>query len=65
MHLRAPSIDHGVISLLWAIGLGLFIWIGLRAVDVANATAFVIASISAFAIFLLVRIYGEEEPRQP
>jgi hypothetical protein len=65
VHLRPPSIDHGVISFLWALGLGLFIWIGLRAVDVHNASAFVIACVSGFAIFLFVRIYGEEEPRRP
>lgn len=65
MHLRPPSIDHGVISLLWGVGLGLFVWIGLRAVGVENLTAFVIACVGAFAIFLFVRIYGEEEPRRP
>ena len=57
MHLRAPSFDHGFISFLWAVGLALFIWIGLR--------AFVIACLSGLAIFLFVRVYGEEEPRLP
>ncbi len=57
-HFRLPSIDHGVISFLWALGLGLFIWFGLRAVGVGNATAFAIACLAAFAIFLFVRIYG-------
>ena len=61
-HPRLPSIDHGVVSLIWAIGLGVFIWFGLRAVDVSNAPAFVIACVSAFAIFLYVRVYGEEDP---
>jgi hypothetical protein len=65
MHLRLPSIDHGVISFLWAIGLGLYIWLGLLAVGVSHATAFILAAVSAFGIFLLVRIYGEEEPRRP
>jgi hypothetical protein len=65
MHLRSPSVDHGVISFLWAIGLALYIWIGLRAVGVSNAPAFVIACVSGFAIFLAVRIYGEDEPRKP
>jgi lipopolysaccharide export LptBFGC system permease protein LptF len=65
VHLRPPSSDHGVISFIWGVGLGLFVWIGLRAVGVENATAFVIACVSAFAIFLVVRIYGEEEPRRP
>jgi hypothetical protein len=64
LHLRPPSIDHGVISFAWAVGLGLYIWIGLRAVGVGSAPAFVIACVGAFAIFLFVRIYGEEEPRR-
>jgi hypothetical protein len=65
LHLRPPSIDHGVISFLWAIGLALYIWLGLRAVGVGNAAAFVIACVGGFAIFLFVRVYGEEEPRRP
>ena len=65
MHLRPPSIDHGVVSFLWAVGLGLYVWLGLRAIGIENATAFVIACLSAFAIFLFVRIYGDEEPRRP
>ena len=28
MHLRLPAIDHGIISFLWALFFGLFIWIG-------------------------------------
>ena len=65
MHLRSPSIDHGVISFLWAVGLGLYIWLGSLAVGVSSATAFIVAAVAAFGIFLLVRIYGDEEPRRP
>jgi hypothetical protein len=64
MHLRPPSYDHGVISFLWAVGLALYIWLGLRAVGFENAGAFVIACVAGFAIFLFVRVYGEEEPRR-
>jgi hypothetical protein len=64
MHLRSPSIDHGVISFLWALGLAVYIWLGLRAVGVGNAPAFVTACVSGFAIFLFVRVYGEDEPRK-
>ena len=60
MHLRPPSIDHGVVSALWAIGLGLFILFGSVAIGVELATAFIVASVAAGAIFLFVRIYGEE-----
>jgi hypothetical protein len=64
VHLRPPSFDHGVISLLWAVGLGLYIWIGGLAVGVSGSTAFIVGAVSAFLIFLFVRIRGEERPRQ-
>lgn len=64
MRLRPPSIDHGVVSFLWALGLGLFIWAGLLAVGASGATAFVVAVVAAGAIFLFVRIYGEDQPRR-
>ena len=64
-HFRPPSIDHGVISFLWGLGLGLFIWLGLAGIGVDSAAAFVIACVAGFVIFLFVRVYGEEEPRRP
>ena len=63
-HLRPPSVDHGVISFLWALGLSVFIWLGLRAIDVSSATSFIMAALAGAAIFFYVRIYGEEEPRR-
>lgn len=65
MHLRQPSFDRGVTSFLWAFGLGLYIWLGSLAVGVEGATAFIISAIAACAIFLVVRLYGGDEPRQP
>ncbi len=65
MHLpRPPSIDRGITSALWAIGLGFFIWAGLLAVGVTSATSVIVAAVSCFFIFLFVRIYGEDEPRR-
>jgi hypothetical protein len=64
MHLRKPSIDHGVTSFLWALFFGLFIWIGGRAVGYPSSTMFIIGAVSGFVIFLLIRIYGEDEPRR-
>lgn len=63
-HFRLPSIAHGVTSLLWAILLGFFVWGLLLSAGVGGATAFVVACLSAFLIFLFVRVYGEEEPRR-
>jgi hypothetical protein len=63
--LRPPSVDHGVVSFLWALGLGLFIWIGQLALGVSGPTAFIVAAVAAGAIFLFVRTYGEEPVRKP
>ena len=59
---RPPSVDHGIISFLWAVGFGAFIYYGSLAVGVSSGTAFIFAALSAFAIFLFVRIFGEEVP---
>jgi hypothetical protein len=63
MHLRPPSLDHGLVSGLWAIGLGLFILLGAMSVGVQAATAFIVAGLSAAVIFVYVRLYGEDRPR--
>jgi hypothetical protein len=62
VHLRAPSVDKGVQAFLWAFFFFLYLWLGMLAVGVGGATAFILAGIIAGAIFLFVRIYGEEEP---
>jgi hypothetical protein len=61
VHLRPPSIDRGVVSFLWALGLSLFLFLGMLAVGVSKGTAFIVSVIAAGAIFLYVRIYGEPE----
>jgi hypothetical protein len=61
---RPPSFDHGFVSFLWGVGLGLFIWLGLLAIGISQATAFIFAALAAAGIFLYVRIYGEEELRR-
>ena len=61
-HLRLPALDHEVVSLIWAVVLGAFIYFGSVAVDVHAGTAFVVAGVSAFFIFLFVRYRGEDAP---
>ena len=59
---RPPSIDQGVIALLWAILLGTYIYFGLIAVGASGATAIVLALVSFAGIWLFVRLRGEETP---
>jgi hypothetical protein len=63
VHLRMPSFDRGLTSFLWAFGLGLYLWLGMLAIGVSGATAFIFAALSAAAIFLYVRLYGGDEVR--
>lgn len=64
-HLRLPSIAPGVSAFLWAAGFGLFIWLGLVAIGISQALSVILAGLSFGAIFLFVRIFGDEELRQP
>jgi len=64
MALRAPSTDRGLSAFLWAIGLGLYVWLFSLAVGVSNALSAIIAALAAGAIFLFVRVYGEREFRR-
>ena len=61
-HFRLPAFDHGVVSFIWAVVLGGYIWIGMLAIGVNGAVSFVIAVLSAFGIFLFVRLRGEDRP---
>jgi hypothetical protein len=56
-----PSFDRGLTSFLWAFGLGLFLWLGMLAIGVNKATAFIFAALAACVIFLYVRLYGDDE----
>jgi hypothetical protein len=59
VHFHPPSIDPGVIALVWALALGTFIYFGLLAVGSSGAFAIVVASVSAAGIWLLVETRGD------
>ncbi len=64
MHLRLPALDRGVTSFLWAFGLALYIWLGMLAIGVSQATSFVVAAVGGFFIFLFVRRFGDDPPAE-
>lgn len=59
---RPPHIDQGVVAFFWAVGLGAFIYFGLLAIGQSGGMAIVLALVSAFGIWLLVRLFGEDVP---
>ena len=63
MHLRPPSIDQGVQAGAWAVALGLFLFLGMLSIGIERVTALVFSVVAAGAIFLFVRLRGEEELR--
>jgi len=66
MHLpRQPSFDRGVTSFLWAFGLGLYLWLGMLAIGVSGANAFIFSVLAGCVIFLYVRLYGGDDVRRP
>lgn len=65
MHLRPPSVDHGVQSFIWAVVFFLFLWFGMLAVGVSGGAAFMLALICGALIFLFVRVFGEDELARP
>jgi hypothetical protein len=62
VHFRPPSIDHGVVSFLWGVGLGALVWLFLAGIGVSSATALILGLLTCGAVFLLVRLYGGDEP---
>ena len=60
MHFHLPSIDPGVMAFVWSLLLSVFIYFGLLAVGASAAFAIVIALVSFGAIWLFIRLRGED-----
>ena len=65
MHLRPPSIAHGVTSAVWAVVFGVVIFFGALIAGADRGTSFVVAVVAGFGIFLFVRLHGEDPLRRP
>jgi hypothetical protein len=65
VHLRPPSVDHGVQAFIWAVDFCLFLWLGMLAIGISGGAAFMLALICGALIFLFVRVLGEDELARP
>ena len=63
MHLRMPSIDHGVVSFVIAIMIALLWWVFMVGIGISKPTSFIISAVLGCAVFLYIRLYGEDEVR--
>ena len=61
MQLRPPSLDPGLTSFLWAFGLSLYLWLFMLSIGVDTATATILSALAFGAIFLFVRLRGEDD----
>lgn len=64
MHLRAPSIAPGVQAFLWGLVFTIYIWLFQLGVGVDGAVSAIVAVVAGAAVFLLVRLYGEDLTRR-
>jgi hypothetical protein len=64
VHLRAPSVDKGVSSFIWAFVFFLYLWFGMLAIGVDGASSFIFAALAGFGIFFFIRFLGEDHPRR-
>jgi hypothetical protein len=62
MHFNLPSIDPGLTAFVWSLLLTLYIYFGLLAIGASAAFAIVIALVSFAAIWLFIRLRGEDGP---
>jgi hypothetical protein len=60
-HLRPPAFSPGFTSLVWGVGLGIFIWLGLLAIGISSGTAFLFGVVAAVIIFFYVRLFGADQ----
>lgn len=63
---KLPSVPPGASAFLWAVGLSLYIFLGGLAVALESPeVTLIISVIAGCAIFLFVRLYGEDDPNRP
>jgi carbon monoxide dehydrogenase subunit G len=52
----------GLTSSVWASFFFLYLWLGMLAIGISGATAFIVAAVFGFASFFFIRICSEEDP---
>jgi hypothetical protein len=64
VHLRAPSVDKGVSSFLWAFFFFGYLFLGGLAIGVDKGQALIFSALLGLGIFFFIRILGDRPPRR-
>jgi hypothetical protein len=63
-HLRPPAFSPGFTALVWGIGLGAFVFLGLLAIGISIGSAFLFGIVASVLIFFYVRLAGADQLRR-
>ena len=61
---RPPAFGHGLVSLLWGVSLGVYVWAGLLAIGASGGTSIIFGIVAAALIFFSVRLFGDDPLRR-
>lgn len=65
MHLRAPSLDRDLVSVLWGLVFAVYVWAFMLGVGISLAMSVVVGAVVGGLVFALVRVYGSDEMSRP
>jgi hypothetical protein len=63
-HLRPPAFSPGSTALVWGVGLGAYVFLGLLAIGVSTGPAFLFGIVAGVLIFFYVRLAGADQLRR-
>jgi hypothetical protein len=61
---RPPNISPGAQAFIWALVFAIYVWAFMVGVGNSDAVAAIIGALVGGAVFLLVRLYGEDLARR-
>ncbi|MCL4289258.1 MAG: hypothetical protein KJ051_03195 [Thermoleophilia bacterium] len=59
---RLPALGAGLVSFLWAVALGGFVFIGMLSIAISLATSLIVAIACGFVIYFANMLFGADAP---
>lgn len=59
---RPPALGQGTVAFLWAVGLSLFIFVGMLSISISKATSIVVSIVAAAVIYFAILLRGGDAP---